>query len=701
MPNFMLEDVAGCLKEIGVFPLFIVTPGYAIAWLGDLFEFRRRTAAFRMALSVPLSIAICPIVTHLLGRFLGMGAVWIFYAAAAFAFLGAIVRTPRGLKFPKDIRVFTVAVGIWLVVALGSLIDLQIGDRLYYPASALDNSVRSAFVHSISTTGIPPDNPLFLPGRPAPLRYHYFWLMMCSLAELAGRGATARQALTAGTFWCGVGLMALIAMYLRLFLPADPARLRRRILAAFVLLGITGLDIIPTLFFLLLHLRGAMPLVMPSVEWWNEHVDWFLYTTLWAPHALSSLLACCTGFLLLWKAPAEDRRGLVVYSLLGGAALASSVGASIYVAFVFAAFLAVWTAIAVMKKWRRESGVLAMAAITAIVLVTPYLLGLGGGVPAGPGSSGGIPLQFTVRTFSLAALVPGWFRLGSTARLLLINLPLLPINYLLEFGFFFAVAVIQWRRWRSSGAPLTRGQLALVTMAATSALICTFVRSSVIGCNDLGWRGFLVAQFVLLLAGTDLVAGDWHFELVSNEQRRLLGFFFMLGAIGVAYDLTLTRVYPILADRGVAPPIDWMSPDRHFGRRTYAARAAYEWAQRWTTETATIQFNPKVAFQDTTAMLYSDRRTVAADLSCNATFGGDARLCAGLIAQLQKLYPAAGAASPGIQDVCSSLPIDLVIAKDTDQVWSDRQSWVWKERPVFRNRYIRMFACGPKYLSRR
>jgi len=36
-------------------------------------------------------------------------------------------------------------------------------------------------------------------------------------------------------------------------------------------------------------------------------------------------------------------------------------------------------------------------------------------------------------------------------------------------------------------------------MLTTSVVICTFVRSSVISYNDLGWRGFMIAQFVLIL----------------------------------------------------------------------------------------------------------------------------------------------------------------------------------------------------------
>ena len=698
LQNFMREDVLHCLAAITLFPFFILIPGYAIAWLCDLFEFRRRGAAFRLASSVPLSIAICPIVTYLSGRFTGMVLVWSFYAAAGGVFLLAVWRGPRDFGSLRHCRAFGVVLAVWLVVSLGSLIDIQIGDRLYYPTSSLDNSVRSAFIHSISTTGIPPQSPLFLPAQPVPLRYHYFWLMMCSLPELAGHNPiSARQALIAGTFWCGCGLLALVALYLRLFCPGHPLALRRRILAAFVLLCITGLDIIPTLFFLLLHALGALPIVLPSVEWWNEHVDWFLYTTLWAPHALSSMIACFTGFLLLWKAPtAGGRSGLLRYAVPAGVALASSVGESIYVSLVFAAFLVVWTVLTFAKRWYRETGALLAAGTCCVLLSLPYLLSLKG-TAAGPAVGGGaLPLQFTVRTFSLAALVPVWHGMTQTWRLLLVNLPLVPLNYLLEFGFFFAIGGIQWRRLRTTGEPLTRQQLACITMAATSALICTFVRSSVIGCNDLGWRGFLVAQFILLLWAADFLAEEFSFG-ISAAERGLLIFFLLLGGAGAVYDLTLTRIYPMLADHGIVPPLDWMSPDRQFGHRTYAARAAYEWAQVNTPQTAAIQFNPKVVFQETTALMYADRRTVAADPGCNVTFGGDAKLCAPIISRLNELY---SGGNSGVEDVCNNLPVNLVVAKDTDPAWRNKRSWVWREKPAFRSRYIRIFSCQkPSYAA--
>ena len=86
--------------------------------------------------------------------------------------------------------------------------------------------------------------------------------------------------------------------------------------------------------------------VLPSVEWWNEHVDWFVYSTLWAPHALASMIACFIAFLLIWHAGAARR-----YILPAALALASAVGASIYVAFVFAIFLTVWTVVTACRKW--------------------------------------------------------------------------------------------------------------------------------------------------------------------------------------------------------------------------------------------------------------------------------------------------------------------------------------------------------------
>ena len=171
LPNFMLEDIAGSLRAICLFPLFVVMPGYAIGWWGDFFEFRRRSAAFRLAASVPLALAVCPIATYLAGR-ISMAAVAGLYGLLALAFAAALVRSRRtrgtGWGIPRSLWPFAAIVLVWMVVEVFSLVDLQIGRRLYYPVSSIDTSVRASFVHAISTGGIPPQNPFFLPARRYP-----------------------------------------------------------------------------------------------------------------------------------------------------------------------------------------------------------------------------------------------------------------------------------------------------------------------------------------------------------------------------------------------------------------------------------------------------------------------------------------------------------------------------------------------------
>jgi hypothetical protein len=385
---------------------------------------------------------------------------------------------------------------------------------------------------------------------------------------------------------------------------------------------------------------------------------------------------------------------MVRHAVPGGIALASSVGCSIYISMVFSCFLALWALVALWKKWYREFAGLAAGGATMIALAIPYLFSL-------TGAGGSAPLfHLTVREFSLAAIIPT-HGLSRAWRLILVNGTLLPLNYLLEFGFFFLVARYKWQRQRASGVPMSRADLAGTMIVATSIVMCTFLRSSGGGSNDLGWRGMLVAEVVLVIWAADFFPGWSQLGFLNAHQRTLLALFLLLGAAGAAYDLAIGRAYPLLADHGLVPPMDWMSRDRDFGRRTYAARAAYEWMQRATPETAAVQANPQVTFQDTLGMIYGERHTVAADNACLAAFGGDPAECRPLVARLQEVYPQPGrTASASIQDVCAALPVDVLVAKDTDGVWSDRESWVWRERPVYANEYVRMFRCGVRTAAR-
>ncbi|MGO9229793.1 MAG: hypothetical protein ACLQKA_11390 [Bryobacteraceae bacterium] len=691
--NFMLDDIRAILAGFLLFSLVGFFPGYALGWLLDTLQFRARSLAFRLALSVPLSIAIGPILGYLVGRWLSISAVLVVYAVACLCGLFRIglalldeLRLRRRLS-RGQLAAFGL-IGVWLLIAVLSLADMQFGNRLYYSTIGFDYAVRTAFTNAITTTGIPPQSPFFFPGHPVALRYHYFWLILCSLVQrIGGPLVDARQALVAGTMWCGVGLMCVVALYLRCFSPNGAAGIARRSLIGIALLGVTGLDILGALLLVWLNHIGLIAGISPSVEWWNNQVDGWVYTMLWEPHYLSALIACLTGFLLLWDAPQRSMRGRAVASVLAGLALATAVGAGIYVAFVFAIFLALWAIITLAKRWYRETAVLAMAGAVAGASSLPYLVGLRS---SGAGSGGGQLLHFTVRSFSLGELLLRVLHFDRPWQIVLGNSLFLPLNYFLELGFFFVAGLLVWRQFRRQPEGPTRQQLAAFTMAATSVVVCTFLRSGIIANNDLGWRGFLVAQFMLLIWAADLLSGP----IAARGKGSILIPLLALGVSGVVYDLAILRFFPLLSDEGKVPKIGWMAADENLGRRTYASREAYEWIRARTPARAIIQQNPRPELQDTTYGLYANRQTVAEDASCATVFGGDLRECIPVMARLTGLFSSDGKSpSTSFAAACKSLPIDVVAARDTDPVWNDRSSWVWNRTPIYANQFFRLFAC--------
>ena len=284
-------------------------------------------------------------------------------------------------------------------------------------------------------------------------------------------------------------------------------------------------------------------------------------------------------------------------------------GASIYVALVFGLFLTAWTATLLMQRCWHESAVYIAAGATGLVLFLPYAFSLRGPALVGP------TIQFWIRPFYP---VDGLFRgqhITSGWILDIANALVLPLNYFLELGFFLVAAVLWWNRHRASGQRLTRAESATALMIGTSVLVCTFMRSSVIGNNDLGWRGFLFAQFGLLLWGVDIVS-DW--RVTGRGQRVFLAVLLILGAAGSAYELGINRFYPLLADRGTVAPLTWLGPDRQAGSRIYARREAGEWATASTSQDAIVQFDPHVAPARIRRRSASLVMTSSAALPCSA-----------------------------------------------------------------------------------
>jgi hypothetical protein len=667
--HFMLADFAGISVAFLLFSCLTVLPGYTLGWMLNVQRFRQREADFRLAISVPLSIALGPLMSYFIGRWISLSAACGFYAVLSIAAVPLIVIGRRNR------RPHLWLIAAWCVLATLALSDMQIGRRLYFSVMGLDYAVRTAFVNSIGTFGLPAQNPFFDPGHPAFLRYHYFWLIQPALVQkVAAPYVSARQALIGGTLWCGIGLVSTVVLYLRFF-RLGAARLRRQVLIAAGLLTVTGLDIVPAFLLLVLVKCGLINVMSPSMEWWNDQVDGWIYSVLWEPHYVAGLIACLFGFLVISQTRA-GKWGRILSGVIAGLAFATSVGAAIYVAFVFALFLLVWSAVVLGKRWYGEFAVLVVAGATGVLCSLPFLAEL-----RGPGS-GGAFLHLTVRSFLLVDVLAGVLHFTQAWQKYLANLLLLPLNYFMELGLFFAVGVLEWRRLRRIET-LGRNDLALGLMAVVSVVACTFMRSGVIANNDLGWRGFLIAQFVLLIRGAQLLP-----EVKSKTLLALA----VLGIAGTVYDQALLRFYPLLSDAKVLPKVPWLAQDENLGHRTYANREAYEWLRAHSKVTAMVQQNPVSVVQDSFYELYADRRTVAEDNQCATQFGGDPKACEPLQKEIRPLFSSQSRPDE-LDAACSSLPIDFVAIKDTDAVWRGSDNWARHREPIFSNAFVRIFLC--------
>ena len=211
--HFLTSDLIGISTGFALFSLLAFFPGYAIGWLTNVFEFRTRLLPFRLAASVPVSLAAGPILCYTVGRWFGWNAVWLVYGVlcAAALWSGALGRKARPLAGfgIRPLWPFAAFVALWMAVAFLSLADLPAGRRLYFSIIDFDYSLRIAFTHSIGTFGLPARNPFFFPGHAAGLRYHYFWMIPCGMIfRLGSPLVDAREAFIAGTMWVGIGLMS-------------------------------------------------------------------------------------------------------------------------------------------------------------------------------------------------------------------------------------------------------------------------------------------------------------------------------------------------------------------------------------------------------------------------------------------------------------------------------------------------------------
>lgn len=704
MRSIPLQQSAFVLLAIPAFLPVLAAPGYLAGWAANLHGFRGRSLVERLFWSVPLSFAIAPIATGLLGKFLSLTAASVFFAACGLAWVVLLAREWLGLRRAgRRLRIGwsplggrALAVGIfWIALVVLSLVDFEHGQRLDLSTTLYDHSYRVAWTEAIERTGVPPANPLYWFQHAAALRSYYYWYAVCAaVARMAH--LPARAVFMASCVWAGFGLAALVGLYLKYFLEVGE-RLRRQFLLTVALLAVTGLDVIPVLWDVQV-LHTALP---PDLEWWSRgQIASWLSSLLWVPHHIASLVCCMLVFLLAWLGGGEGGRsgGRVASAVLIALGLASGFGLSIYVTFAFFLVMVVWAAWQMIGEQKMGAVLLlAVGGVGALVLLTPYLREL---LHSRSGNSGDSVFAFAVRE-----MIPPegllktpvfhglWVGHPALARNLA-NLVLLVPGYVLELGFFLMVLLVYCvPAWRGRRA-LTAAERSLLVITGATLIFISGIRSWVLETNDFGWRAALFVQFPLLL-----LAGDWMMGWRSAEGTKKLprwvfpvaGMALWIGVVGTCCQALVLRFYMPLAAAHDAETSRWV-------HQAYVSRIGYGELDASIGKDAVVQYNPHglglfgigedLMDVDHQVAMFSDR------FECGSLWGGDPSGCAGMTAAMAALFK--GGTAEQALATCGAYHVDYLVARVYDSAWGDRNGWVWTLKPVVSDEEFRALDCrGP------
>ena len=709
MAHFTIQDILGSTIAFILFILIFVFPGYVSGWTINLLSFRKRRPIVRFVLAIVFSFAISPILLFLAVRLLSsqfaLGILFTFSIVFAIILwrttervrLGVTAKTDGNLKSSQK-RALAIVAG-WSIFAILFLVDWQSQNRLWLNSVSYDYSTRVQVIQAITRTGAPPVNPSYYPGHPVKLTFlYYFWYVLCSLIDqLGGNIVSARTALIASVAWCGLGMMATIAIYLRLR-GRKGCKAWNSALLGIGSLTISGLDIFPALFFLIgtQILFGRIALQLPGdIEHWNEQITAWISSFAWVPHHVAAVIACLVG-MMIWQ---SARRGTFVHritaAIIAGFGFASALGLSVWVTVIFAVFWGMWMLTQFLQ--RERSWPMLLSGLVAILAVLPFLLDMLNSESTGSG--GGFPVGLSVRAFwPLAILLktqPVW-------KQSLINFLALPINYLLELGFFFLVAIL-WPilvgKERLKSNPYFRAEILLLLVVVG---MVTFIRSTVISNNDFGWRGWLFGQFILLIWGVDILEyfrsahigteiKVFRYRIPVINVKPVLTTFMFLGISTTVLSLLALRFWTVLVDAGVANYPDQFRTDMALGQKTYNGRQAFEYVNKNTPQKAVVQFNPRVLLDYPTG-LYLTRQSV---ISTHTLYGVSNE-------QYRKLMSDIGMYFSSPQDwqalsrMCRQYNIDILVLRSTDPLWENLDVLKVKHPPLYINQHDAVFACNSR-----
>ena len=725
MHSTLIELAQNVLCTVA-FAIFLLPPGYLAMRLLNLKNMRQKSGDEQLLWSVALSIPLALLLGELLGRILPPVGVLSFFFVLALAAVVLLLVDSRRLQHTAGTskQTYLAAAAALLLGAylLLTLIDIQVGNRLFVPTVLTDWGVRIPLVETAIRGPIPPLNPLSaLTSAPAsPMRYYYFWYILCALPARLTH-ADPGGVLAASAVWAGSALFAVFFLALKYFVGVRE-QLHSRCLMLLMPMLLLGLDILPTIAIYLS--RASNPYL--DIEWWHADRTPALLTALvYAPHHIGGLVCCVMAYLILVAEPNQTSpptswslAQAAGCALVAGACFAACVGDSTFIAFIFVIASLIWSADLIRSRQFPQLGVLAASGVFAWLFSRPFLHELKSGSSAAHGFAGfawrsSAYVQETFERHHFLTTHP--FAAFFARQTFILTLDIC------ELGFLLFVAAFQIRRELLPAlrgrVALTLGQRALWAIFFAASISWLFISSSVTSAgNDLGSHAGLLLRFILVLWSPPYLLELWalrhsFFQLPLRRQLApgLATICLALGLAGGLFDAVLHRVSIPLFDAGLMKrPAGTLLSD-HLGERFLAMRSAWRQLDKVLPPDARVQFDPFAALQPALSR-YSNRQLVASDGGCGTAFGGNYDLCPPVRAQLRHLFdeektsiivdgvtldavPETTITVADFDRTCHALSLSAVLVESTDPVWSQPGSWATTLQPAFDSPTIRAFLC--------
>ena len=679
----MIDDICEVMLAVVLSAPMYIAPGYVIGSFLNILSFREKPLWERLLLSPVLSIAVWPIASYLLWYVGGEVSVFGVLAACVILCTVHIIRHHAGADGSKYVLRGVIVAALWVIIALIFVVDIQWGQSLY-PVQLYDYYKHVVVVDAVSRTGISPVNPVYHPGEDILLKYYYFWHIGCALVDrMGGDLVSPRTAFFGGIIWSGLTLMAAVASQ---FLLQGGDTRKRRALIAVGMLTVLGIDVLPTLYYVVTGEVHSTSHWLYIAEHWNadgQVCAWF-NAVVWAPHHVMSVVAFLAGFLVLQRTVSRpvpfggDTIRAVVFVAL---ACASGSGMSVWVALVAVLFFVMYAAYAFFRREYSSLAILVAVGLLAAAVSVPFLLELA----AGEHLSRNV-LAFSVRSFypsdSLLRVYGVYdIHIRDAVRFLL-----LPLNYAMEFGFIlFGSAIYIVRRIRTGRFSVEDHFWAILFLV--SLLLTTFLRSA-IRMNDFGFRGTMFAQYVLLIWSVDMVdvfltdirnRGVSLRQAVARPKIALAALLLVIGFCTTAYDIAGRKIFHI-ADQSET-----------MARGNLEMVSILKRVEEVLPDDAVVMSNPEntlVLFSS----LYLHRQRVLS-LIDQVDIYGISRDDYRSLADILRPVFAGGISADSVRATCTNLGVDYLITGPKDSVWNAEDAWTSRSRPLIDSRHIRVYEA--------